>query len=278
MNFENINKAKDLSNGSYWVKYENKKGKNRFDVCIIENKSDKVEIINSRTRKLMKIKRCKGINTEKIVHFVKEDFEILRLKMKRDMKNDNEIILAQPNPFIAIKTGPKSDTYSYSERKGIDSIAFIIQTGEDEYILTSERKPPMDARIKEGIYGIEYSKNGEAFIATAFGGSNDKMDVKEYQKLSNDEKIEYFKNIVFSEGIEEAGYKVSKNDIEFKGSSFVSTQSNQMCYLNLVDGRNAELVEKEPDSDMEAMAESKTYTAKQIKENLIDWKAKFIVS
>jgi len=273
MNFQSIRKLEEVDIGTYWIKYETKKGKIKIDVFVVNGTNT---LINARNGKLISYEKCKAINTDKIVHFNKKEINARRKELNKNI--NSEIILAQPNPFIAIKTGPKSDTYSYSERKGIDSIAFIIQTGDDEYVLTCERKPPMDARIKEEIYGIEYNENGEAFIPTAFGGSNDKMSVDEYKKLTNDEKIEYFKNIVFSEGIEEAGYKVSKEDIEFKGSTFVSTQSNQMCYLYLVDGRNATIVEKEPDSDMEAMAENRTYTAEEIKRNLIDWKAKFIVS
>ena len=276
MDFEKLIIENVEDKNYYWTKYTNKKGKMKINVLLFNK--EKNSFTSYDKRKKVSIKDINSINMKRLVRIDKNEIQKNKKFLQIQEKDNTEIYLAKPNPFICVKTGPKSDTYSYSERRGVDSIAFIIQIADDEYILTSERKPPMDAREKENIYGIEYNGNGEAFIPTAFGGSNDKIDVSEYKKLTNDEKIEYFKNIVFSEGVEEAGYKVSKEDIVFKGSAFVSTQSNQMCYLYLVDGRNAEIVDKEPDSDMEAMAESKTYSSDEIKKNLIDWKAKFIVS
>jgi len=190
---------------------------------------------------------------------------------------NKEKTLCKPNPFTCIKTGPKSDTYTYSERKGIDSVAFIIRTGEDEYLLTSERKPPMDARINEEISGIYYNSKDEAFIATAFGGSNDKIDVEDYVKMNNLEKFEYFKETVMNEAIEEAGYLIQKSDVYFVGAAFVSSQSNQMCYLYMVDGVDALVEERRPDSEMEAQAKNFYFSKNEIKAFSIDWKANFIV-
>lgn len=188
----------------------------------------------------------------------------------------NEKIHYKENPFIAVKTGPKADHYMYSERKGIDSVAFIIQTTDDFYILTQERKPPMDARINENIPGIIYNSDDEAFIVTAFGGSNDRIPVEEYIDLKEVEKISLFKDIVKDEAIEEAGYVINTDDVRFLGKEFVSTQSNQLCYLFLVDARNSKVVERQPENEMEAQAENVVYTSDYIR-NSIDWKSKSIL-
>lgn len=188
----------------------------------------------------------------------------------------NEKIHYKENPYIAVKTGPKSDHYMYAERKGIDSVAFIIQTDENLFVLTEERKPPMDARIKENIPGVSYSSKDEAFVLTAFGGSNDKIPVDEYITMDQSEKIELFKTIVRAESVEEAGFEVTISDIEFIGSEFVSTQSNQICYLFLVDARNAKIVDRQPDSEMEALAQV-IYCDSQIIRESIDWKSKAIM-
>jgi len=188
----------------------------------------------------------------------------------------NEKIHFNETPYLTVKNGPKSDKYMYSERLGVDSVAFIIQTDDNYFLLTEERKPPMDARISEHISGIRYNEQDEAFIVTAFGGSNDKVSVLEYKEMSEDKKIQLFVSIVADEGVEEAGYKVNNSDIHFVGKEFVSTQSNQLCYLFLVDARNAKIVDREPETEMEAQAELVVCTKQDII-NSIDWKSKAIL-
>lgn len=110
------------------------------------------------------------------------------------------------NEFLKIKQYTDYGcNYFYAERKGRDSIAFILRDGE-LFGLINEFKPPVGK-----------------FLITAFGGSLDK-----------DKTIE---EIVHEEVQEEAGYQDAK--IEHQGMCFVSTQMNQFCHLFMVDVTDA---------------------------------------
>lgn len=112
------------------------------------------------------------------------------------------------NPFIKVKT---SGRFIYAERKGIDSVAFILlatnASDERRIGLINEYKPPIDS-----------------FLTTAFGGSIDQ------EKYKNN-----LKQLVVDETIEEAGFKVSEDDVKYYGKVFVSTQMNQWCSLFAVE-------------------------------------------
>jgi len=122
-------------------------------------------------------------------------------------------------PFMKIK---KADGYYlYSERAGIDSVAFIlIDNNKDKIGLIQEIKPPLYER------GIKR-------LATAFGGSLDKNIEPE--------------KIVIEEVKEEAGYKVDNRNITYIGKTMVSTQSNQMLKGYVVDVTNVDFVGADED-------------------------------
>jgi len=110
---------------------------------------------------------------------------------------------ASPNDFLHIFQ--TDDGYVYAQRKGKDSVAFILHDSTSGlYGLIQEYKPPINE-----------------WLVTAFGGSID----------CDRSLVE----IVRQEVWEEAGYKVTPGHIRFMGKHFVSTQMNQFCYLFLVD-------------------------------------------
>lgn len=134
--------------------------------------------------------------------------------------------------------------YSYSERLGKDSVTFILYNKDNlpnPYALIKEYKPPI-----------------RSFLATAFGGSIDK-------KITP-------KQIVLEKTQEEAGYKVQLSDIYSFGKVMVSTQSNQMCHLFLVDVQNAEQCTPIPESLTEVLATVEWMSYEELL-NLQDWKA-----
>lgn len=100
--------------------------------------------------------------------------------------------------YLTLKVS--AEGYEYVERKGKDSVAFILTDGT-KYGLTHEFKPPL-----------------QEWLITAFGGSIDR-----------DTNL---RDLVIAECLEETGYSV--DGLEFMGKHFVSTQMNQYCYLFLV--------------------------------------------
>lgn len=117
-------------------------------------------------------------------------------------------------PFLTVKKA--RGYYEYSERGGVDSIAFILFDRKiEKFCLIYESKPPRDE--------IE---NAEVRMTTAFGGSKDS------------EKT--FEEICKIEVLEETGYDVNIERINFIGQTLVSTQMSQMCHGYLVDVTNIE--------------------------------------
>ena len=183
--------------------------------------------------------------------------------------------------FIKVKEC-QTQPYFYGERLGIDSVGFILFNKEtNEFGLINERKPPMDQRIKEeNDIRVDFDYNPEtfeSFLSTAFGGSNDYIDIETYKKMNSTERILHFMEIVQNEVREEAGYEISNSEIEYVTKSFVSTQQNQICYLFIVDITGKENFEPEYENDTEAMSEVVWYSKERIVEEVIDWKAKTII-
>ena len=155
------------------------------------------------------------------------------------------------NKFLNIKQVKDPEMgvggYQFAERKGKNSVAFICYDKDTElFLLNNEYKPPTNE-----------------FILGAFGGSIDKdMD---------------YNYIVKAEVKEEAGFDVDIEDILCVGTSFVSTQMNQYCYLYLVyvDGKNQG--EREPENAIEELAKTRWVVRVGI-DGLDDWKAITIVA
>ena len=139
--------------------------------------------------------------------------------------------------------------YTYSQRLGKDSVAFILYDRSNPkapFGLITEYKPPI-----------------KSFLTTAFGGSLDK-DATPAQ-------------IVLEEVREEAGYIVTPSNIHQFGSVMVSTQSNQMCHLFIVNVENAEKCPTEPESLAEVFATTEWLSHEEVLK-LQDWKAPTIIS
>lgn len=161
----------------------------------------------------------------------------------------------------------KTTPYFYAERKGADSVAFILIDNNrvDKFGMISERKPPLDERFNELV-----------FLETAFGGSNDMIDDELYFKMSDDVVIEHFRELVQTESREESGYVVDLERIKFISKEYVSTQMNQFCFMFTVDVTGITQGEADPQNKEEAMAKVVWKTLDSVK-NTNDWKTKTIL-
>ena len=168
------------------------------------------------------------------------------------MSNEIETLYESPettpdgNPFMTVKKA--RGYYYYAERGGVDSVFFILYDSNiNKFALISEGKPPRDETM-----GLRAS------MVTAFGGSIDSDKSR--------------KALVKLEVLEEAGYKVRKRNIQFVGSTLVSSQMSQMAYGYLVDVTNLTNTEDiEPNTAVIWMNSTELL-------NNLDWKAIFILS
>ena len=111
--------------------------------------------------------------------------------------------------------------FFFAERKGIDSVAFILIDSERDQIgLVSEGKEPV----------------GNIKMITAFGGSIDDVDKRQDQK--------YLLETVIKEVEEEAGFYVKPKDVIYCGKVLCSTQMNQFVHLFTVHVKRDEQKEK----------------------------------
>jgi hypothetical protein len=146
-------------------------------------------------------------------------------------------------PFMSVKMWESGNSkYYFSERAGVDSVAFIFYDEQaDLYGVINEFKPPLNS-----------------YLDTAFGGSLDSPNKS-------------LPEIVIAEVREEAGFEVTNNNIVSLGSVMVSTQSNQMCNLYMVLINKEKQLSLQPENEMESLA-----TVKWIRRNEIytmqDWK------
>jgi len=146
------------------------------------------------------------------------------------------------NVYRVVDPDKHIKNYTYSERKGKDSIAFICYDPKrDQYLLNDEFKPPVDR-----------------FVLGAFGGSIDKN--------------KSHKAITIEELKEEAGYDVEGVDVHSLGKVLVSTQMNQYCYLFIAIVDESEFTGREPENAVEAMAKTQWVESKTLA-MLNDWKA-----
>lgn len=157
------------------------------------------------------------------------------------------------NDFLRICTADNAGKpYYYAERKGKDSVAFILYNDtHKKYGLIHEWKPPL-----------------QEWLVTAFGGSID----------SHKSVLE----IVRQECKEEAGYNPCDGHIQFMGKHFVSTQMNQFCYLYLVSvqGYEQHILSLEEEEQRKLSGEHKSTPVWMTYEQVLDtqcWKAKTIL-
>ena len=134
-------------------------------------------------------------------------------------------------PYLTVKTHKLKDgsTYTFAERAGKDSIQFALVDFRNGLIggLKSV-KPISQEELGEGV----------EMVAT-FSGSLDKKDKS-------------LEDIVLEEVKEEAGYTVSKDNLIFIGKFLLSSSSNEVTNLYIVDisdldGDGRELEDQEVD-------------------------------
>lgn len=148
-------------------------------------------------------------------------------------------------PFLIVKKA--RDYYEYSERPGMDSIAFVLYDRDSGKVgLINESKPPLDERT-----------GSEATLTTAFGGSID-MDKAPIE-------------ICRVEVEEEAGYTVPLDHMYLVGTTMVSTQSSQMMHAYLVDITGLE----KTDTTESKLHETVWMTPNEVIDN-DDWKSIYI--
>lgn len=144
-------------------------------------------------------------------------------------------------------------SFIYAERKGIDSVAFVLldkDTSDARRIgLTHEFKDPIGC-----------------LLTTAFGGSIDD------EKYHADLRV-----LVKDEVIEEAGFDVALEDINYHGKVFTSTQMNQYTHLFSVNVNKSLQGQRTTTNVTELMATIKWLTVYEIKD-LQDWKAITIIT
>ena len=116
----------------------------------------------------------------------------------------DEVLYTSPHGWITVK---KNGEFYYCERKGQDSIAFVLFATN----LEDHKRIGVVREYKSPI-GIP--------LITAFGGSID--DEKYHENLYT---------LVIDEVLEESGFRVSEKDIVYYGKVYVSTQMNQYCHL-----------------------------------------------
>lgn len=143
--------------------------------------------------------------------------------------------------------------FTYAERKGVNSIAFILLS--------------KDANDKTSCGVIQEWKDPiEKFITTAFGGSIDKDEYK------NDLEL-----LVQDEVREESGFEVPTEDIWYVGKVFCSTQMNQFVHLFIVRVDKEKQGPKTTTNPTEMKAEIVWLAPKQLAK-LEDWKSITIYS
>lgn len=185
------------------------------------------------------------------------------------MKNEDKVLFKSNGEFIKIKSYSESPFY-YAERKGIDSVAFILVDESrvvDKFGLVNEGKPPLADR---------YGKT-RVTLDTAFGGSNDNIDVEEYESMNGYEKINHMRRLVITETEEESGYTVDADRVNFVSKEFVSTQMNQFCYLFIVDVTGLDQGKKTSTDELESRAYVKWLDSDMVALGN-DWKSKLLVN
>jgi len=145
----------------------------------------------------------------------------------------------------------KNEHFIYAERKGIDSIAFIL-TAKD----LSDPK-----RI--GVIH-EYKNPIEKYLNTAFGGTIDKHQ---------DNLIK----LVQEECLEEAGFIVPKEDVSYHGKYLNSTQMNQFTHLFSVSVDKSKLQQRTTQDPGELKSTLKWIKPEKVLD-LQDWKTIVIVT
>jgi len=155
------------------------------------------------------------------------------------------------NYFVSIKKTSNLDgsDYFYAERKGVDSVAFLLyDIVNNRYGLINEYKPPV----------------GE-FAITAFGGSLDMDGVSKVETVQ-------------LEALEEAGVQAERKQILALGRALVSTQMNQYCHLYVVLIENSGQIGTPTTDNPNEQKAGVVWMNPNVIKKLDDWKAIMILS
>lgn len=145
---------------------------------------------------------------------------------------------------------PEDDGYFYCERKGKDSVAFLLLD--------------RDNLDKPFICLEQYSSSYDQFIKGAYTGSLDKED----------KSIE---EIVQEEVKEEAGFNVEMDMINALGNMVVSSHSSERVNLYLVDVTGLQWEGKAPENIFEKNMRQIKMNKKEVFKHC-EWKANMIVA
>lgn len=175
-------------------------------------------------------------------HISEEGF----IKNITEQNSDAETI--SENEHLSLK---KIDNYFFSERKNIDSVAFVLfATNIDD-----------DRRI-----GLSYD----------YQPGINKSIIKAFTSSINDPNIEDLKDLIIEQVKSQAGFDVDKSNIEYLDKCFVSSKMSEFCHLfGVAVDKNLQF-KKEPNSPRKIEAGHYWSTVEEIKE-LEDWKAQIIV-
>jgi len=168
---------------------------------------------------------------------------------KPKLQSNHEVVF--DNQWFKVKQTPGG--FTYGERKGVNSVAFILISKDD-----NDPKP----------YGVvnEFKDPINEFVTSAFGGS---IDLQEYK---ND-----LEHLVQDEVAEESGFTVDTDEIWYLGKVFISTQMNQYVHLFFVYVDKALQGKKTTTNPTELRATVQWLDGNQVT-MLEDWKAVTILS
>jgi hypothetical protein len=148
-------------------------------------------------------------------------------------------------------TFKKINNYFFSERKNIDSIAFVLFATN----INDERRIGLSYEFQPGI---------NKSIIKAFSSSITNPDVDD------------LKDLVIEQVKLQAGFDVDKSEIEYLNKCFVSSKMSEFCHLfGIAVDKNVQ-TKKEPNSPRKIKSGQYWSTVDEIKE-LEDWKAQIIV-
>jgi hypothetical protein len=169
------------------------------------------------------------------------------IKHLPEVQAEHEILF--DNPWLKVK---KAGGFIYSERKGVDSVAFVLIATN----AADERRIGLINEYKDPI---------KRFVTTAFGGS-----------IDNEKYHDDLRTLVKDEVIEESGFDVTLESINYHGKVMVSTQSNQFCHLFSVEVDKLQQGDRTTNNPTELLSAVTWITMKEIQE-LEDWKAQAII-
>lgn len=173
-----------------------------------------------------------------------------KIVWENNINPEDEIEFETDSAWITVKNHLG---YKYAERKGIDSVSFVLFDRNVNNIkrigLVKEIKPSINR-----------------MMISAFGGSIDKEYYKDDLRVLVQEEVK-----------EESGFDVELHDIKYYGKVLVSSQMNQFCYLFGVSVDKDTQEERTTTNPAELESEVLWFELPEVPQ-LEDWKAITIVA